>query len=273
MSWGDIVKTSTRLAALTLAVAAPLALAGTAEATSTGSISGVVWHDLNSNGLRDAGEPGIEGAAMYVEDSGVAVMTDTQGRYEFRNLRPGTYPVRVGDRSLSAGQALTRLGGDSKFHPSNGVPLNPVVLRAGQKLKHLDAGLVTAKLDYIAEKIYVSNPNPKVGDTIDIVGGAYPDGNAWDQFGGEVSLPEGLRVVERLGGMPKFYETEPAGKVTGFFHDRRSPGAREFVGARVVVEKPLNGAEIRFEAWKGLYRGTDTNAANDVTTASLTTTD
>ncbi|MEV6241656.1 SdrD B-like domain-containing protein [Lentzea sp. NPDC051838] len=265
------MKISTRLAALALTVAAPLALAGTAEAAPTGSVSGVVWHDLNSNGLRDAGEPAIKGAAMYMEDTGTAVFTDEQGRYEFKNLTAGTYPVRVGDRSLSHGQALTRLGGTSKFHPSNGVPLNPVVVKAGQKVKHLDAGLVTAKLDHIAEKIYVSNPNPKVGDTIDIVGGAYPDGNAWDQFGGELSLPEGLRVVERLGGMPKFWETEPAGKVTGFFHDRRSPSAREFVGARVVVEKQMNGAELKFEVWKGLYRSTDTNTANDVATASLTT--
>jgi hypothetical protein len=265
------MKNTVRLAALALAVAAPLGLAGTAHAGGYGSISGVVWHDLNSNGLRDAGEPGIADAALYLEDSGLTVRTDAQGRYVFKDLMPGTFPVRAGDRSLSHGQGLTRLGGDTKFHPSNGVPLNPVVVKAGQKVRNLDAGFVTAKLDHIAEKIYVSNPSPKVGDVIDIVGAAYPDGNVYDQFGGQLSLPAGLRVVERLGGMPKYWDTEPEGKVTGWFYDRRSPSAREFVGARVVVEKELSGAEVRFDVWKGLYRNTDTNTANDVTTATLTT--
>ncbi len=43
------------------------------------------------------------------------------------------------------------------------------------------------------------------------------------------------------------------------------------MGARVVVEKPLNGAEIKFEAWKGLFRNTDANLTNDTDTKTLTT--
>ncbi len=45
----------------------------------------------------------------------------------------------------------------------------------------------------------------------------------------------------------------------------------EWVGARVVVEKPIDG-EVRFEVMKGLFGSTDTNTANDVGTKLLITT-
>lgn len=45
----------------------------------------------------------------------------------------------------------------------------------------------------------------------------------------------------------------------------------QYMAEHVVVEKEVSGAEIKYEAWKGLFRNTDTNTANDVTTKSLTT--
>lgn len=263
------MKNLARLAAVALTVAAPLALAVPAQADEGGSISGTVWLDVNSNGVRDAGEPPIADQAFYIEGTNTTVRTDATGHYEFDGLAAGSYLIHSADRSLLGGQGWTRNGADSKFRPATGTLT--VVLDDGQQVTGLDSGFAPAKVDYVAEKIYVSNPAPKVGDVIDIVGGAYPDGNVYDQFGGQLSLPDGLRVVERLGGMPQYYATEPAGKVTGFFYDRHAPGLREYVGARVVVEKALSGAPIGFQVKKGLYSGTDTNTANDVTSTTLTT--
>jgi len=265
------MKNIARLAALALAVAAPLALAVPAQADEAGSISGTVWLDVNSNGVRDAGEPPIAGQVLYFEGTNTIARTDATGHYEFDGLAAGSYQIHSADRSLLAGQGWTRNGADSKFRAATGMLPIPVVLGDGQQVTGLDSGFAPAKVDYVAESIYVSNPAPKVGDVIDIIGGAYPDGNVYDQFGGQLSLPDGLRVVERLGGMPQFYATEPAGKVTGFFYDRHAPGLREFVGARVVVDKAMSGAPIGFQVKKGLYNGTDPNTANDVTSTTLTT--
>ncbi|ADJ48124.1 hypothetical protein AMES_6299 [Amycolatopsis mediterranei S699] len=265
------MKNLARLAALALTIAAPLALAGPALADETGSISGYVWSDLNSNGLWDTGEPAISGNWMSIEGTNTGMYSDAGGHYEFKNLPAGSYTVKSMDRSLLANQGWTRLGGDSQFRGADGKVWNPVVLTAGQRVTNLNSGFATAKVDYVADKIYLSNAAPKVGEVIDIVAAAHPDGNVYDQFGGQLSLPDGLRVVDRLGTMPGYYSTEPAGKVTGFYYDRHAPSVYEFVGARVVVEKPLSAAEIKFTVWKGLFGSTDPNTANDVSSATLTT--
>jgi hypothetical protein len=264
------MKNTTRLAALALAVTAPLALAGQATAADTGSISGVVWHDADSNGVRDAGEAPIKGHYVVIDGTDKVVQSDDQGRYEFKNLRRGYYRVKSTDRS-GWGQGWTRANADSKFRANDGGLDSPVELKAGASVT-LDSGFATAKVDTSVWHISISNPTPKVGDVIDIVGSTVHNGNVYDQFGGQLTLPAGLRVVERLGGMPKYYETEPAGKVTGYFYDRKPSGLPEWVGARVVVEQPIDG-EIRFEVMKGLFGSTDTDTANDTASKLLITTD
>jgi hypothetical protein len=264
------MKVTTRLAALALAVTAPLALAGTAQADDSASILGIVWHDLDSDGIREVGEPTIAGQWMFIDGTGKAVQSNADGFFEFTNLAPGSYVIGSADRSLSHGQGWTREGFSSRFGQATG-RTKPIQLEAGQRYALLESGFATAAVDTKVNQLFISNPNPKVGDVIDVVGSTVHNGNVYDQFGGQLTLPEGLRVVERLGGMPKYYETEPAGEVTGFYYDRKPANLPEWVGARVVVEKPLNGAEIRFEAWKGLFRGTDANLANDVETKTLTT--
>ena len=178
------------------------------------------------------GEPAIAGHRMLLEGTDTVVQTDDKGQYEFKNLPPGSYSVKSTDRA-GFGQGWTANGGDSDaFRGANGTLRHPVVLKAGQRVTHLDSGFATAKVDYKAGQILIDNKNPKVGDVIEIAGSGYPDGNV---------------------------------------HDRRSPGAYEFVGARVVVEKPLSAAEIKFTVWKGLFASTDPDTANDVITTTLTT--
>jgi hypothetical protein len=60
-----------------------------------GSISGMKFNDMNGNGKKDAGEPGLAGwTIMLSGPTGMAAtstMTDASGTYSFSNLGPGTY--------------------------------------------------------------------------------------------------------------------------------------------------------------------------------------
>ncbi len=75
-------------------------------------IRGVKWHDLDADGVRDAGEPGMAGVTVYLDLNGNGVLDsgsepervtladdpgtpeDEAGQYEFANLTPGDYQVR-----------------------------------------------------------------------------------------------------------------------------------------------------------------------------------
>jgi len=60
--------------------------------SSSGIVCGVVWNDVNNNGIQDAGEPVIENAVVTLGESTKA--TDVNGFYEFA-VKPGTYEILV----------------------------------------------------------------------------------------------------------------------------------------------------------------------------------
>lgn len=58
-------------------------------------ISGTVFGDVNKNGVRETGEPGLAGWKLYL--SGIhsdSVLSDSGGHYIFGTLTPGSYSVR-----------------------------------------------------------------------------------------------------------------------------------------------------------------------------------
>lgn len=61
------------------------------------SLSGTVWHDQNNDGVRDSGEGTIANVTIQLfDENGDLVaedITDSNGRYAFDNLMPGTYKV------------------------------------------------------------------------------------------------------------------------------------------------------------------------------------
>ncbi len=70
-----------------------------------GNIGDLVWSDANGNGVRDEGEPGIEGVTLDLVDAttGMVVGTTTtaaDGSYLFRALPVGSYSVRVTDVTM-----------------------------------------------------------------------------------------------------------------------------------------------------------------------------
>ncbi|MEM3433683.1 MAG: SdrD B-like domain-containing protein [Candidatus Methanomethyliaceae archaeon] len=66
-------------------------------------ISGIVYHDLNKNGVRDRGEPGLSGVELIVKDTGLTqrVRTDTAGSFSLE-VPPGSYTVELMVASLPA---------------------------------------------------------------------------------------------------------------------------------------------------------------------------
>jgi protocatechuate 3,4-dioxygenase beta subunit len=77
------------------------------------SISGVKFHDLDADGVRDAGEPTLQGWVIYIDLNGNGVRdgqepfttTDLNGAWSFTGLQPGTYTVR---EELQPGWACSR---------------------------------------------------------------------------------------------------------------------------------------------------------------------
>jgi len=73
-----------------------------------GSISGVVFNDLNNNGIKDSGEPGLAGWKVDLTGNATAsVATDANGNYSFTDLLDGSYNV---NEELKSGWIKT-LGG------------------------------------------------------------------------------------------------------------------------------------------------------------------
>jgi protocatechuate 3,4-dioxygenase beta subunit len=93
--------------------------------SNPGMISGVKFHDLDADGVKDASEPGLGGWTIYIDannngvkDAGeVATVTGPDGSYKFNNLPAGTYRLREvmqpGWYQSKAPAAITLAGGQS----------------------------------------------------------------------------------------------------------------------------------------------------------------
>ncbi len=80
------------------------------------SLGDLVWNDRDADGVRDAGEPGIEGVLVYLDadndnlfDQGVErfAITDVNGSYLIANLSSGSYNVRIEISTLPQGVTQT----------------------------------------------------------------------------------------------------------------------------------------------------------------------
>jgi len=61
------------------------------------TISGIVFQDMNNNGLKDGADTALAGVTIQLQDNGGTVVATTttaaDGSYSFSNLAPGTYSV------------------------------------------------------------------------------------------------------------------------------------------------------------------------------------
>lgn len=63
------------------------------------TLAGIVYADVNENGIPDAGEAPISGVTITLIDGSTGLVvastvTGAEGRYQFRDLRPGVYELR-----------------------------------------------------------------------------------------------------------------------------------------------------------------------------------
>lgn len=111
------------------------------------AIGDFVWHDVDNDGVQDAGEAGVEGAFVQLRGAGGAVLastvTDAAGRYTFPDLPAGDYTV---DFSPPSGFRFTTpdVGvdtTDSDADPGTG-RTDVITIVPGRPDTSVDAGLV-----------------------------------------------------------------------------------------------------------------------------------
>lgn len=73
--------------------------------TDRAYIVGRVFIDDNGNALLDKGEVGVKGVKIYMEDGRFAV-TDSEGKYHFDDVKPGTHVLKVDRTTLPDNAAL-----------------------------------------------------------------------------------------------------------------------------------------------------------------------
>ncbi len=123
---------------------------GNCLAQSSAHIGDQIWEDLNGNGQKDSGEPGISNVFVFLEDeNGVAIpgvdfqLTDADGKYAFEDLSAGSYRVRF---ATPIGYLLTDndQGDDENDSDANLIDgRSPLInLSEGDTNDNVDAGYV-----------------------------------------------------------------------------------------------------------------------------------
>ncbi len=108
-----------------------------------GFILGKVFADCNTNKVQDKGERGVPGVRLYMED-GTNVITDSEGKFSFYNIRPQTHALKLDNTTLPQGATLETLD----FRNAKDAGSRFVDMKSGQLLKAnfaingCDAGLL-----------------------------------------------------------------------------------------------------------------------------------
>jgi len=79
---------------------------------------GKVYADCNANRLQDAGEPGIPGIRIYLDD-GTFAETDSEGKYSLYGLTPRLHVAKLDTTTLPSGAQLEVLDNRNAFDPGS----------------------------------------------------------------------------------------------------------------------------------------------------------
>lgn len=117
-----------------------------------GRIGDYVWEDSNEDGIQNQSEKGIKGVSLTLvrvhDDQSETVLmktkTDTNGKYEFRNVKPGSYRVDAdyADKHYepSPSHQGTNVNLNSKFDGNFKSDL--FTLKSGETMDNIDLGLM-----------------------------------------------------------------------------------------------------------------------------------
>lgn len=127
-----------------------------------GTIAGVVWNDVDQDGIRDAGETtGILGSTVELhlvsDDSLVdSVVTAAPGAYAFTDVAPGDYYVQFGviaDYSISPQNQGADDTVDSDAYPGTG-KTGTITVNAGSTITNVDCGMYLTPVRTINGSIF-----------------------------------------------------------------------------------------------------------------------
>ncbi|MDJ0843839.1 MAG: SdrD B-like domain-containing protein [Crocosphaera sp.] len=107
------------------------------------SLGDFVWHDLDADGIQDAGEPGIAGAEVKLLDVNSNILdttvTNSNGFYEFTDLDAGQYKVMF-NTPTGFDQVSPRQVGNNPAIDSDGLMSDVVTLAPGDNNRTIDSG-------------------------------------------------------------------------------------------------------------------------------------
>jgi hypothetical protein len=133
-----------------------------------GEIGDVVWHDVNRDGLQDAGEPGLAGVGVTLLDAFsntlvATTVTGGDGSYLFTGVQAGTYRVAVDGGTLPVGFTPAIALAGSTDLDSNGTPTE-VALADGESNLTLDFGYVSECTGMIGDYVWYDRNQNGVQD-------------------------------------------------------------------------------------------------------------
>jgi fimbrial isopeptide formation D2 family protein/uncharacterized repeat protein (TIGR01451 family) len=200
-----------------------------------GSLAGSVFRDVNANGTRDAGEPGISGVSVTL--TGISVngtlippqiaLTDANGNYLFPNLVAGTYQV-VETQPLAFVDGQERVGTAGGNANTNDQFL-AVPLAAGTNATDYTYGELTSSLSGFVYRDFDlsgmrnltgANPDTGIGGILITLTGTDLDGRPVNRT--TTTAADGSYLFEALGGGTyTITETQPPLPTTLFngFYD------------------------------------------------------
>ncbi len=164
------------------------------------SIAGVIWEDLDSNGIEDGGEPPVPGVTvnLYDADGNLIATTTTgpDGSYLFTDLPAGDYTVEL---VTPDGMVVTTPEAGSDDTVDSDFPyistIVPVSVTAGEDVTDVDGGIVEENKD-LSVDISTDATTVKVGDNVVYTINTANSGNA-PVLGGVqtvVEMPAGVRI-------------------------------------------------------------------------------
>lgn len=135
------------------------------------SIRGLVWEDINGNGIRELNEPFLKDVSVSIEGySGegtfidLNVITDSTGVYIFEDLVPGSYKLFL---NIPFSYVLTEANiGSEEFDSDFITEVFDFDLSSGLNLENIDAGMLV--LGIIGDYVWADANNNGLQDTMEM---------------------------------------------------------------------------------------------------------
>ncbi|MDA8018915.1 MAG: hypothetical protein MPN21_15855 [Thermoanaerobaculia bacterium] len=228
------------------------------------SIGGIVWRDLDEDGLRDPDEPAVQTTVRLLDDALATLAsqtTDASGAYRFGGLLAGNYAVEFeapntgfsfspqdqgGDDSIDSDVDLATASGDPVVGRSPGL-----TILAEERIDGLDAGFIhpcpLASVLYVDRDAAGANNGLSwnhalrdLQDALDLVAAGSCDAPAIT----EIWVAEGTYVPSDPSGRDATFQLEEVAIYGGFAGHETSRSARDWMAHPTVLSGEIGSADI-----------------------------